>query len=228
MVPVNKNFAQNNKVFTGNTPCSINITKGTVISIKHPLLFEPVLTVVQKTEGNNVFFRIPDTFLKYNIFKGDQITIQTLQDNYEYVIQGMISDIELQYPRQVQVSIDKVDRYKNKRKSKRYLTNLQANISSADISRNLYAIVKNISDSGVSAVIREQLDTDSIVVMSICIPDNGLLEFKAKIIRNTRKANYYEYGMEIIKIDEGNKSLLSKLIASLNKNEKEYISECLR
>jgi len=43
--------------------------RGAVISIKHGYIFEPVLSVIQKCEGECIYFRIPKEFLKNNVFK---------------------------------------------------------------------------------------------------------------------------------------------------------------
>jgi len=65
--------------------------RGAVISIKHGYIFEPVLSVIQKCEGECIYFRIPKEFLKNNVFKGDVVSCQVMQGEYEYIVSGIIS-----------------------------------------------------------------------------------------------------------------------------------------
>lgn len=77
--------------------------RGAVISIKHGYIFEPVLSVIQKCEGECIYFRIPEEFLKNNVFKGDVVSCQVMQGEYEYIVSGIISEFEITYPWLVEV-----------------------------------------------------------------------------------------------------------------------------
>lgn len=113
--------------------------RGAVISIKHGYIFEPVLSVIQKTEGECVYFRIPEEFLKNNVFKGDLVSCQVMQGEYEYIINGIISEFEVTYPWLVEVTIKSVSRVKNNRNAKRYLTNFQSRFYTKGSDTGIYA-----------------------------------------------------------------------------------------
>jgi len=89
--------------------------RGAVISIKHGYIFEPVLSVIQKCEGECIYFRIPKEFLKNNVFKGDVVSCQVMQGEYEYIVSGIISEFEITYPWLVEVAIKRVSKVKNNR-----------------------------------------------------------------------------------------------------------------
>jgi hypothetical protein len=202
--------------------------RGVVISIKHVSIFEPILSVVQKVEGSLLCFRVPNEFLKSNVLKGDSISCHILQDNYEYVITGIINDIELQYPYFVQVYIEKKVRFNNNRASKRFMVNFSANIDTKN--HNAYAIIKNISQNGVAAVFKEHIDIDGMANMRVLVQvgRTEILEFKVCVLRSTPKNSYSEYGMNIIEIDDKNKNLLDKLLFRLQVDETSFISESLK
>ncbi|MCX7748553.1 MAG: PilZ domain-containing protein [Clostridia bacterium] len=209
----------------------LNVFKrGMVISLNHPAIFEPVLNVIQKVEGDNLYFRLPEIFLKNNVLKGDEISYQILLGEYEYVVEGIISEIDIHYPRLVQATVDKVYKFANYRQTRRYLASFQANIQTAGSDKKIYAIVKNVSLTGVGLVLKEQLDTETIVniTVSTYISKNEVLEFKANILRLVPKSFYNEYGMEITQIDEKNKDLLDRLIFQLQENESTFVADCLK
>ncbi len=204
--------------------------RGAVISIKHGYIFEPVLSVIQKTEGECVYFRIPEEFLKNNVFKGDLVSCQVMQGEYEYIINGIISEFEVTYPWLVEVTIKSVSRVKNNRNAKRYLTNFQSRFYTKGSDTGIYAIIKNISMTGVGAVFREEIKPQSLVnvFVSASIDKIQSLEFKAKINRIINREIYNEYGLEIVEIDEINKDKLDKLIYRLECNEAEFVSNSLK
>lgn len=204
--------------------------QGAVVSIKHPTIFEPVLTVIQKVEAQELFFRIPEEFLKNNVLKGDTVSCHVMQGDYEYIIDGMITEFDITYPWFVQMFIKKVNRIRNNRKSKRYLVNFQSIFSPYGVDKRIYAIIKNISQTGICAVFREEVETESLVnvFVSASIEKALPLEFKAKINRLVERDFYNEYGLEVIEIDDINKDRLDKLIYRLERDESEFVSNSLK
>ncbi|WP_010252500.1 PilZ domain-containing protein [Acetivibrio cellulolyticus] len=204
--------------------------RGSVISIKHKSIFEPVLSVIQKVEGQNLYFRIPEIFLRNNVFKGDQVFCNVMQGQYEYIINGHICEIDINYPWLVEVASSQIHKVKNSRKSKRYLVNFQSKVFSNMLGKSVYAIIKNISMFGVSAVFKEDIDPECLVNVSVSASVNKgeNLEFRAKVIRVIEKAGYNEYGLQIVEIDEHNKDILDKLIYRLECDETEYVLDSLK
>lgn len=206
------------------------IKRGAVVSIKHPKIFEPVLTVIQKIDGQKLFFRIPEDFLKCNVLKGDAVSCHVMRGDYEYIIDGMIAEFDITYPRFVQLLIRSIRRLKNNRRTKRYLVNFQSCFSPYGVNKKIYAIIKNISLSGVCAVFREEVETESLINVSVSasIDKTMALEFKARINRLVKRDFYNEYGLEIIEIDDINKDRLDKLIYRLECDEAEFVSNNLK
>lgn len=204
--------------------------RGAVISLKHQSIFEPVLTVIQKGDSHTIYFRIPEAFLKNNVFKGDSVLCHVMQGEYEYIVDGLISEIEITYPWLVQVAIKKINRVRNNRKAKRYLVNFQAKIFPKGIGKNVYSIIKNVSMTGVGAVFREEIEPQSLVnvTVSASIEKAQSLDFKAKINRLVDRKLYNEYGLEIVEIDDINKDKLDRLIYRLERDETEFISDSLK
>ncbi len=204
--------------------------RGTVISISHSALSEPILTVVQKIEGHNLYFKLPMEFLKRNVFKGDMINAQVFGDEYELVINGIIGDVDFMYPNYVQMCVDKIDKYRNKREFRRYMVNMMANIAIASSDYKIYSVVKNIGFNGVGIVLKDQIsEIDSRKLKIITqVAKKDYLEFTADIIRAESKGLYNEYGVKITYIDDMNKDILDKLIYKMEKDESLYVKESLK
>jgi len=204
--------------------------RGTVISIKHKSIFEPVLSVIQKIDGHNLYFRIPEMFLKSNVFKGDQIFCNIMQGQFEYIINGQISEIDINYPWLVEVAASEIQKVKNSRKTKRYLVNFQSRIFSNTQGKSMYAIIKNIGMYGVGAVFKDNIDPECLVNVSVSASVNKgeNLEFKARVVRVVERGAFNEYGLEIVEIDDHNKDMLDKLIYRLECDETEYVLDCLK
>jgi len=204
--------------------------RGTVISIKHPSIFEPVLNVIQKVDSNNIYFKLSKSFLKNNVLKGDTMSCQIFNDKYEYVLEGTIIDIDIHNPKYVQFGINEIKRYMNNRSVKRYLVSIQASISLEQTNKSIYSIIKNISIDGVNAVFREVINKNALVNITISafINKEETLQFKARVVRSINRSCYTEYGFRIIEIDESNKNLLNRLIYCLEKNESSFVEEYLK
>jgi len=203
---------------------------GSVVSIKHSSIFEFVLSVIQRVEGQNIYFRLPEAFLTNNIMKGDKISCHIMKDDNEFVIHGIISEIDIKYPWIVDVVAEKIVKFKNNRKSKRHLVNFPSKMYSNELYGNVYAIIKNISSIGISAVFREKIELGKLinVYFSISVDKFTSLEFKAKPVRVIDRSIYYEYGFEIVDIDDINKDLLDRLLYKLECNEAEFVTENLK
>ena len=180
------------------------LKRGTVISVSHAAIGEPVLTVVQKTEENNFYFKLPMEFLKRNVFKGDSINAQVFGDEYELVIDGIISDVDFQYPNYVQFCVDKIQKYRNKREFRRYMVNMMANVTLARNDYKIYSVVKNIGFSGASIVLKDEISEEDSKKLRIItqVGEKDYLEFSADIVRAESKGLYNEYGLSIIHISE--------------------------
>lgn len=204
--------------------------RGTVISISHSAMSEPALTVVQKIEGHNLYFKLPMEFLKRNVFKGDIINAQVFGDEYELVINGIISDIDFKYPNYVQVCVDRIDKYRNKREFRRYMVNMMANVTIAKNDYKIYSVVKNIGFSGAGIVLKDEISENDSKKLKIItqVAEKDYLEFTADIIRFESKGLYNEYGVKIVYIDDMNKDILDKLIYKMEKDESFYVKESLK
>lgn len=215
-------------VFSGGKEDKISSQyRGKVISIKIPRNPLPILCIIQRSDMQGLYFDATDEFLKSNVFLGDPLICQIMENDSEYVLEGIIGNIDMDYPREVQFLVERITKFRNKRKCRRYIVNFSSAIYDSKNGR-IYSIARNISLGGVNMVFKEQLKLESQVDVEILISKDKTVSFKAKVRRILPATGFYEYGMEIISIDDANKDLLEKVILELQQNESKFIENSLR
>jgi hypothetical protein len=220
---MSKFFHTNEKEFQNN------FKTGAVIYIKCDTSLKPLFTVIQSREADNITFRVDDSFLNERALKGSPMTGQLLTSKYEYVFKGMLIDVQIAYPHNASMIIDKVERYPNKRKAKRYNVNIPANIISGKEDKLQYIVVKNISETGLCFATNDKFKIKEKVKLRFNNPvTKEDLELRGAIIRAGDCNGVCEYGVINLHIDEHNKENLGTLLNKLEDDEKYMIAEYLK
>lgn len=204
------------------------LSRGKVISIKNPVMPAPTLSIIQRLEGACLYFRVSDDLLKSNIFLGDELTCHIIDDDNEYVMNGIIGNIEFNYPRELQFFIKTINIFKNLRKFRRYNVNFSAEIFLNQNHARAYSIVKNISTSDLNLVLKDKVGINDKVDVDILVNKDTVLKFKARVARIAPTKEYTECGMEITTIDDTNKDRLDQVIFQLMHDERLFVAESLR
>jgi c-di-GMP-binding flagellar brake protein YcgR len=211
-----------------------NLDRGLIINLYQPENHNAMLSVIKKIEMSNIYFRLPREFLREKIFPGDSIEGHIFHESYEYVLKGKIINIMNKYPHLTEMHVTELSKYKNRRQAKRFYIDIPVSVFIPILKKTFYAIVKDISSTGFSAMIdmlfKDEMEKQDLLKVEVKadIPDIGELEFSARVVREHKLDAHHEFGMEIFEIDDENKDLLDKLIFKLEKDEKMLISEYLK
>jgi hypothetical protein len=209
----------------------LELDKNLVMYIKKNNDFEPVMTVIKFALKDKIFFRLPRKHLELNIEIGNEYTAQVMDKDYEYVVQGKITDIELEDIPRIEMTVTSIIKYEERRKAKRFFINLPAVITFPKTKTIIYSVIKNISLSGVSAIVgimlREKPVNESLDIVHISaeLKDTSILEFDARLSWSKKHEDFDEYGMEIISVNPHNAHALKRLISSLQNNMHLYVDE---
>jgi hypothetical protein len=154
-----------------------------------------------------------------NISLCDPIIFRIHADNYVYSFTGEV--FQIIDNNSIKIKIKRISKNGDKRKSLRYEVSLKAVITEPDTLFSEYAIVKNINLSGICFDCNVILETNRMYIINLMLPKNELCVAEGIITRrkhenNEIASNKYEYGFEIISVNEVNKELLEKYILSLN------------
>ncbi|MCX7922670.1 MAG: PilZ domain-containing protein [Clostridia bacterium] len=199
--------------------------KGTVVTVHHLKILDVQLpSVVQRADSANLYVVFTEAFLKNNVLKGDNVVCKIRDEKYEYLLSGVVSDIELSFPGLAKVAVTDIKKFNNARKSKRYGCNMPSHVYTSD--STVYSIVKNMSATGVFAIFKEYVSKGTAVKLKVweSIGKDDFIEFKAEVIRIVPKYGYYEYGFRILEIDEKNSATYDRLLSQLQHQEELYLS----
>ena len=196
------------------------LKKGSRIKLKHYSTFEPINNVIGNIEGNNIIMELPLKLLNNNILIGDSIVCIFMHEEVEHVLSGEVVRITIQHPQKMTVKIESVEKYKNIRVHNRYSVSLSANVEEVNSKQVHFAVVKNISLSGVSFTCNVEFEENKDFVINIAMSKDIMLTFHGRGVRVRKVMNYYEYGVIQTSIDEFNMEVLEKYIETLQEEEK--------
>jgi hypothetical protein len=204
------------------------LSRGRVISIKSPNFPVPILSIIQRLHAGCLYFRVSDELLKNNVLLGDPLTCQIIEEGYEYVLNGIVGEVQPLYPREMQFIIKDINIYKNMRKNRRYNVNFPAEVFLNRESRRAYTIVHNISIADLNMICKEKADLNDRVDVDLMVNKDTVLKFKATIARVAPSDRFNEYGMRITEIDDVNRDRLEKVIYELQMDEGRFVAESLK
>ena len=98
-------------------------------------------------------------YIENIIMIGDTMRCKFTADAYEYTMLGWVSKIKLEPPQSITIKIHEVEKFLNNRKSNRYDVYLCAVIKNSKYDeKGVFAIVVNLSNTGVAFVVKEDLE----------------------------------------------------------------------
>lgn len=197
---------------------------GTVVSIKHEIFPEPVLSLVQETEGKYLYIAYPKEFKSYSIQLGDPISCRIKNIDCEYLIDSSINNINIVYPAYLRVFVDKFTRFDNKRETKRYNVDMCSKVSVINednciIKNDIRLYIKDLSLGGLYGIIPkknlEGISSRYALNLSLSAGFGQNIKFDAEITRVINRELSYEVGIRIKYIDDENTKILESLIRRL-------------
>lgn len=156
---------------------------------------------------------------------GREIYIKANSTTAEYVSKGIILDINTSPPFLVKVQINQVQKYNNRRRFERYLTNLGCNIKVSGEDIGSPSLITNIGFGGAYLETNVEFSSNPIVKLDIITENNITFSLNAKILRKDILINEFGYG--IVFINNSNESLenLKNLTDSLQEFEFSILQE---
>ncbi|MDP4183037.1 MAG: PilZ domain-containing protein [Bacillota bacterium] len=211
---------------------------GMIASIKHDMCRDSVLSLVQETDENYLYLAYPREFRSYDVQLGDRISCRIKNIDCEYLIESNINNINMIYPSYIRIFVDNMVRFDNKRETKRYNINFDANISvfneqNAIICNDVRMYVTDISLSGLYAIIPKKsieslLDNYGMNVRLNAGFDSPV-KFDAEIVRVVKKEYSNEIGIKIKYIDSDNIRSLERVVKKLeNENASSLMKYLVR
>ncbi len=197
---------------------------GAIVSIKHEIFPDSVLSLVQETEGKYLYIAYPKEFKNYNVQLGDPICCKIKSIDCEYIIESNINNINLIYPTYIRIYVDKFSKHDNKRETKRFNVDMCSKISvynefNCTVKKDIKLYVKDLSLGGLYGIIPkknlEDINNNYGLNFSLNAGPNSIINFDAEIVRIMDKELSHEVGVKIKYMNDENVKILENIIRKL-------------
>jgi hypothetical protein len=199
---------------------------GKVVSIKHPFYPFQLMSVIQRVENQKLYFKVTDNLLSLNVFLGDRLTCSICYEDYDYVFNGIIGNINYEKSKEIELCISNVNKYKSYSKCKRYIVSFPACLTIDNY--NFYSTVKRLSKSSFSICCNENIKIGDELYAEIHVDNEILLQSKAEVVRYTVNDDYNDYEAKFIDINFINKIKLQNIMLRLEESESSFVAKALR
>ena len=175
--------------------------------------------IVCKSESSTVCIPLIDTYLQSLIMIGTSISLKFGNEYFEYLFEGVVSNIKVDYLGLITVNVNKAEERINTRAYPRYDIYLASTISPLWSETPYFCIVTNLSFIGIAFASKYQFDSGEECDSSIYLPNHKIIRSKGKIVRKSVFNNIIEYGIHFTELTEENSCLLSDYLTELDEDK---------
>ena len=169
-----------------------------------------------KIDSESIHVEFNEEYLKMLLTVGDTFNIKCETKEAEYILNGFVENVIITTPPKVIIKIENILKHENDRKALRFNSNFLCRVLPEDEQFKIQGITTDISESGISLVSYADFDIQNIVYVEIIVPNVDVLKFKGNIRRfEGNTSNHIQYGIEITEIDTENRSILNRIISTL-------------
>ncbi|TYQ15081.1 UNVERIFIED_CONTAM: PilZ domain-containing protein [Acetivibrio alkalicellulosi] len=162
----------------------------------------------------------------------NKVLVKFQKQGYEYIINGELIEKNLSSPATITIKYQEAIKYYNLRKSIRFDTNIDGQISYMQINSNEEVelandvegncLVRNISKGGAMFLSKNELNLSDLIWIKLQFPSRNYVVSKAKVLRKIiADDNTFSYGIQFEQIEDQYKCVFDDEIKKL---EKEYFN----
>ncbi len=171
--------------------------------------------IIYKVKNNLVYTALTESYLENIIMLGSNMVIKYSNEYFEYIYEGVVSDISTESPAHIVLQINKSEEVINTRAFPRYDIYLAANIRPLEDPCPYFSIATNISLSGMAFAARYEFDYSEENGFNLLLPSQQKICAKGKIIRKSAKKDYFDYSMQFTDMDDANSTMLLSYLKRL-------------
>lgn len=178
------------------------ISIGQRIAVKHYSMFDFAYAFVMDMEKNYIKVKFRSSLPELDFFPEDPIVLNVTDNDKLYVANGEIVSIESFDPLTIEIKVNKMEKKEALRKYERFYVSLSCSVFSKELGQSVFAIVKNLSFSGLKINCKQDFPENSNLELTLNIDKYYSLSCIGKIVRKNKLSLYYEYGIEITDISK--------------------------
>ncbi|MCX7921432.1 MAG: PilZ domain-containing protein [Clostridia bacterium] len=192
--------------------CNMTIfTPGMQATVSYSTIETPFLCVVSRIEGTHLLVLV--TKQPEHITPGIPFVLTFIKEKKAHIVHGNLAEVQ---SNSILLNVLDEKNYDEKRAIKRYKINLSSKVSSSSLT-GITATVKDISFSGCCLTSETELETGTILNISVQPQSSELVEFKGRIVRRHHLEKIaWIYGIKITSINARNLEKLEDLFDTLD------------
>ena len=196
------------------------LKKGTMVKTQVDDSSEWITNVVFNIypETDEIEIVYDDRYLNHLVMLGDALKLTYTEESFEYIIDTWITGIRLAEVKIMTLKVVSINKYTNFRKDERYSVSYAATIQTLEDFEGVFAVVTNISMSGLAFVCRELFMVGDFVRVSIMLPSSSFI-IDAEIVRTKEGTKATEYGVRFVRDDKAAKEEIANLIEDIKERE---------
>ncbi len=198
----------------------MNIKPGEIVSIRHCSGTKLFKSVVLETIEDTLSVKLFEEIALLNCSEGDPVVLGFELDSEVYMASCNILELDKK-ENILDLKVDNFETITNKRLYERFPVSFYADVRIGESQKKNLVLVKNISLNGL--MINTKLDFPLYQELKFEMHLDIKIHLKATIIRKTKDAHNYEYGLKIIYTDVNTPKVLKKLILILKQEQEEFI-----
>ena len=188
-------------------------------SVRTKILNHPdwIVNRIIKVDSDAIHIEFKPEYLKLLLTIGDSINIKLEHSGVEYTIASFVENVIFSAPPKVILKVENIISHHDIRSFIRWNINLLCKIVPTSDEFKIQGITTDISEGGIAMVSYADFNVQDTVLVEIITQQNEVLSFRGNIKRLEAKLNnHIQYGIEILEIDDFNKSILNGIISNLN------------
>ena len=203
------------------------ISTKTKIKTRHKNTFDWVTSIILNTYKNYIEILLSEEYLKTIVLIGDIIFCEICDVGNIYTIEAEVINVKL-ISKTIVLRINNINKIKNFREFQRYYVSISSSISTEDSIGEKYAVIINLSESGLGMITNCNLDINNIVFLKLYFRSfQTTCNILCNIIWKRTFENNFLYGVKIFDIDNINTIIYEELINYLSTMEKNIVQKLL-
>jgi two-component system chemotaxis response regulator CheY len=153
----------------------------------------------------------------------ENITISVNSTDYEYIIEGIVLDMDNSPSPVGKVKVISEKKFLNARRYCRYLTNLGCNLKYSGEDIGTFSIITNLSLTGACLSTNVEMECSDKVTLNIVTSNNACLTLSGNIIWKDTSSNKIFYGVVFNNNKSDNLTILDELLSQLESIESSLV-----
>lgn len=202
------------------------LTPGSVIRTK-TIKSEWISNVIFKASDDIIQIELTQNYIDNLSMVGDQIKCKFSNSENEYILDGIIENIDADGQKIIAIKINNISKFKNVREHSRYDAYIISRIT-PNMEAPAFSIVTSISPTGISIVSKSEILATSNVFVEVFIDTGNILRFYGDILRSSITERGFEYGIKYVTMDVQNISALNKTLESFKSKDELLIDNFVK